>query len=127
MEYFAIYKTDKKSASSQPIKLIGGYNFVKKISITLYNRDMVRYILLKKLNNSLKSIINLYLLCEDSEDTDSEANRDILLPKIELMRKLLLERYSLFLNREEVEDYLIKLEKMERKVGNMPTKKSRRM
>ena len=127
MDYFLIYKTDKSASCDKPIVLTGGYNFVKKISITLYNREMMNYILTKKLNKSLKNIINLYLLCANSEDdeTDDEAAREALVPKIDLMRSILLEKYSFFLNKEVIEDYLNKIEKLEKKVGNLQSKKSR--
>ena len=124
MSYFLIYKTDKKKKVEKPIVLRGGYSFAKKISITLYNPELTRYILKKKINSSLKGIINLYLVCESVEDGDDDA-REALAPKIELLRQVLLERYAFFLPQSDVEDYLNKLEKMEKKVGMLQSKKSR--
>ncbi len=126
MEYYAIYKTDKCAKCKKTIALAGGYEFSKKTKITLYNKEMMHYILTKKLNKSLKDIINLYLAVANAdEDEDNDEAREALVPRIELMRNVLLERYSFFLDKGVVEDYLNKLEKMERKVGGLEPKKSR--
>lgn len=126
MKYYAIYKTDEKKKSEEIIVLKGGYSFRKKTMITLYDDDVIRNILITKLNNSLKGIIDLYLLTEsDDESGDGRNETDILMPKIELMRSLLLGKYASFLSKREIENYLNKLEKMEKKIGMKQSKKSR--
>lgn len=122
MEYFWIFKTDKKSKSNKKILLKDGYKFNQKVSITLYNYDMISYILKRKINNSLKAIINLYLLYDDEDDSTRISE---ILPKIELLRNILLENYSKWLDEDEVRGYLSKLDKIEKKLGVDKSKKSR--
>lgn len=129
MNYFVLYKTDKKANSEKALQFRGGYSFKKKTIITLYNHQMTSYILIKKFNKSLKDIINLYLFYANSEDEDGTGDAvNVLGAKVEMLRAVLLEQYSLFLDRPIVEDYLNKLEKMERKIGSLhQVKKSRSM
>lgn len=121
MNYFLISKSDKIFKSDKKITPKGGYKFNQKIAISLYNNDMIRYILTKKINKSLKDIINLYLLNEEDADGCEE-----LMPKIEFLRSLLIEKYSKHLNQYEVDAYLTKLEKLESKMFSSHSKKSRR-
>lgn len=121
MEYFWVFKRDGDFKSKKRIVLKDGYSFNQKISITLYNPSMIRYILNRKVNNSLKAIINLYLLYEDDDD----ARNSEVLPKIELLRSILLDSYRGFLTDKEIEEYLGKLDKIEKKIGSGKSKKSR--
>lgn len=125
MEYYIIYKTDEVKKSTKPLSFKDGYSFTKKMVITLYESGLIKHVLTTKINNSLKSIINLYLMIEEDEDGESEASRETLLPKIELMRRMLLEKYAMFLGIDEVESYLNKLEKLEKKIGKKQYKKTR--
>ncbi len=122
MDYFLVYKTDKKAKLVKRVTFTGGYSFARKFTITLYNNEMTRYILKKKINSSLKSMINLYLMCENDED---DAARETLIPKVDFLRSVLIEKYAFYLSRSDVEDYLNKLDKMEKKVGMLQSKKSR--
>ena len=89
---------------------------------------MINYILNKKLTNSLKNIINLYLLYDsDTDDEGSDERMESLLPKVELLRKILIESYSIFLSEGEIESYLIKFDKLESKIYRTENKKSRSM
>ncbi len=121
MEYFLITKTDNKRKLSKPLKLFGGYSFNQKISITIYNYNIIRYILLKKLNNSLKSIINSYILFEQDEDSDASA----LLPKLETLRNIFIEKYAFYLTESEIESYLMKIDRITEKVSANNVRKSR--
>lgn len=122
MKYFLIAKTDKKVKLLNPLKLKGGFTFKNKMPITIYNREIIRYVLIRKLNNSLKSIINLYLLYdEDDEDNNSE-----LLPRIELLRNILIKDYAMFLTEVEIEAYLIKFDRLEEKINSRLNKRIRR-
>ena len=67
-------------------------------------------------------MINLYLMCENDDD---DAAREALIPKVDFLRSVLIEKYAFYLSRSDVEDYLNKLDKMEKKVGMLQSKKSR--
>lgn len=122
MDYYAIYKTDKNVKICEKGNFRGGYRFVKKTIITLYNRDMMDYILTKKINKNLKDIITLYLACERGEDEDGEACAT-LIAKTELLKRVFFENYAPFLSKNRAEDYINKFEKLENKIGNLPSKK----
>ena len=70
----------------------------------------------------MRSLINLYKLYEDDED---DSRREELLPRIELLRRILIEQYAEFLEEIEIESYLDKLNKFENKVSGTKSKKSR--
>lgn len=125
MKYYLISKTDKTFKSNAGIVLAGGYNFKQRLSITLYDANMINYILNKKIKNSLKSIISLYLLYEDGEDDGDSV--ETLLPKIEVLRRILIEKYALYLSEGEIESYLTKCDKLEAKIANFGSKKSKSM
>lgn len=120
--YYIITKTDKSYRLERKIILKKGYTFDKKITITLYHYGMIKYVLIKKLNNSLKGLINLYKFYEDDDD---DTRREALLPKIELLRNIFLNQYADFLEEIEIESYLDRFNKLERKVDGSKSKKSR--
>lgn len=125
MNYYLISKTDKAFKCKDSFVPKGGFSFNQKLSITVYNIGMIRYILNKKLTNSLKNIINLYLYYEGADDEDGCANN--LLPRIEVLRRILIENYALYLTESEIESYLTKFDKLEAKIGSLGQKKSRSM
>lgn len=125
MKYYVIYKTDKKS-TLDALPVLEGYTFKQKIRITLYNRDMTQYILEKKVNKSLRAIIDLYLLYESDDDEENgDARRDALIPKIETLKNNLLGKYAYYMPVHEITNYIDKLEKLERKLGTAKSQKSR--
>lgn len=123
MEYYALTKTDTINRWI-PTIFKGGYTFSQKLHITIYDFNMIRYILIKKLNNSLKGIINLYLLYTESEE-DSDENIASLLPKIETLRAILIEKYAAYLQETEIEAYLMKLDRLAEKVDSRIFKRTR--
>ena len=125
MNYYLVSKTDKAFKCAGNLSLSGGFSFNQKTAITVYNLGMIRFILNKKLTNSLKSIINLYLFYEGNEDSDGCA--DTLLPRIEVLRRILIENYAFYMSESEIESYLTKFDKLEAKIGNLGQKKSRSM
>lgn len=125
MNYYLISKTDKAFKCKASFVPQGGFSFNQKLSITVYNIGMIRYILNKKLTNSLKNIINLYLYYEGADDGDGCAEN--LLPRIEVLRRILIEDYALYLTESEIESYLTKFDKLEAKIGSLGHKKSRSM
>lgn len=125
MEYFLIYKTDKLVKIDAPIELSRGFKFAKKTTITLYNKGIIDYILTKKINKNLREIINLYLqYINQAEEGETDADAQAILEaKVEFLRNALFKNYAPFLDRKAIEDYVIKLEKMEAKIANIPSKK----
>lgn len=121
---YLIYKNDKTFKTETTLVLKGGYSFNQKLPITLFNAELINYVLNKKLTNSLKGIINLYLLYEDDEE-GAENRANDLIPKIELLRSILIDNYAAFLSEGEIESYLTKMEKLEDKICRGITKKSR--
>lgn len=122
MNYYVLLKTNRASSLEKKLFLFHGYPFNKRIKITIYNPEITRFVLIKKLNSSLRSLINLYKLYEDDED---DSRREELLPRIELLRRILIEQYAEFLEEIEIESYLDKLNKFENKVSGTKSKKSR--
>lgn len=123
MNYYLITKTGE-TWTWKPTKFRGGLSFHQKMSITLYNYEMIRYILVKKMNKSLKKIINLYLLY-NSEEGEESGDIEALIPKVEFLRKVFIENYALYMTENEIESYLTKLDKLENKISSRTVKKSR--
>ena len=122
MKYFSITKTNKKNKMEPGLSLKEGYRFNQKIRITLYDNSMIDYILNKKINNTLKNIINMMVLLEEESDEDSVL---LISAKLETLRKLLLEKYSRYINNQDTESYLKKIEKLEERLGQRKIKKNR--
>ena len=123
MEYFSITKTDVNYNIEECLSLKEGYKFNQKIKITLYNQTMIKYILIKKINTSLRNIINMILSLDNDEDEDGILE---ISAKIETLRKILIGKYSKYIGIKETEDYLKKLDKLEERVGTRKVKKSMR-
>lgn len=122
MEYFEIEKTSKKSNLEKKLELESGYKFKHKTIITMYNKHLIERVLAKKMDNSLKKIINLYnFLDEDDEDGVNE-----LRAKIETLRNLLLGDYYKHMKKSKIKEYLIKLDSLDSKVKSKFTKKRSR-
>lgn len=123
MKYYVIERTNQK-ASWNSRKFKRGFTFNKKECITLYESNMIRYVLTTKLNKILKKYINIYLNTSDEDASDTTIGN--LLPKIETMRKVLLKDYAPYLRATDIESYLTRLEKLEMKINkkiNKITKK----
>lgn len=125
MEYFSLTKTDN-NCIWEPKIFKGGYTFKSKTHLTIYNFNMTRYILLKKLNNSIKNIVNLYLLSDEEDEGDEEVAN--LIPKVETLRNILIQKYAAYMSESEIEAYLMKLDKLAEKIDtSMNKKRSRSM
>ncbi len=59
------------------------------------------------------------------ESDDANDSMGELLPSIEYLRKILINQYALHLTEIEIESYLIKLDKLENKIGQKLNKKTR--
>ncbi len=123
MKHYMITKTDVL-ATWKPKKFKNGFTFNQKFYITLYNFDMIRYVLITKMNKSLRGFINIYLIINDDDDNGT---LESLIPKIETLRSIFIEKYALYLKETEIESYLMKLDKLEEKIDNRLNRKSRRL
>ena len=121
--YYLLIKKDTKNKLKEKIVLRNGYQFNQKIKITLFSYDIINYILNKKITNQLRDIINIFLLYEDDED----GRETIILPKIETLRRVLIEKYARYLTEGEIESYLTKCDKIECKTVYRKNQKSRSM
>lgn len=124
MHYYLLVKNDIKSKLNDKITLQNGCQFKQKLTITIFNYGMINYIFNKKITNHLKEIINIFILYEDDEDGADE-RESILIPKIETLRRLLIEKYARFLTEGEIESYLTKCDKIECKTVYRKNQKSR--
>lgn len=121
MNYYLIIKKDKPSQLKSALKFKQGFQFNQKIKITLYNFQLMNNIFNKKIAKSLQEIINIFLLYEDDED----GREGILVPKIETLRRMIIEKYSISLTEGEIESYLTKCDKIEYKTRQRMSQKSR--
>lgn len=122
MEYFLITKTDKINTIEKKLKLTNGFEFNQRVKIRIYNKNIIKYILTKKINKNLKNIINLLLLIEESDDDTSDELYDLQI-KITTLRSILLEKYSKYIGEKITKDYLIKLNKLEVRAGGRTRKR----
>lgn len=122
MNHYVIIKTGSTCTLDKALRFKNGFPFKHRLKITLYESNIIHYVLIKKLNDSLKKIINLYLMHESDDANDSMGE---LLPSIEYLRKILINHYALHLTEIEIESYLIKLDKLENKIGQKLNKKTR--
>ena len=122
MEHFDIKKTNKKCKVEDKIKTSNGYKFKHKINITIYHSGLIDNILTKKIDNSLRKIINMYELLDDD---DSDGVNELRI-KIETLRTLLLGTYYKYINKKKVKAYLIKLDSIDNKVKGKNTKRRSR-
>jgi len=119
-----ITKTDTL-ATWKPKIFRNGFTFNQKYYITLYDFDMIRYVLITKMNKSLRSFINVYLMVNDDDEDNSTL--ESLIPRIETLRSIFIEKYALYLKETEIESYLTKLDKLEEKIDGKLNRKSRRL
>ena len=128
MVSYAVYKSDKKIKLKKRLVLGDGYSFKSKINITMYESDLIKDILVKKINTSLKNIMLSLINIEDSSDDDDERDARVseLKIRIETLRTLLLEKYFPFIGKTRVNAYLSRLEEIEGKIPERENRKSRR-
>ena len=125
MEYFLITKTDKINTIDKKLKLTNGFEFNQRFKIRIYNKNIIKYILTKKINKNLKNITNLLLLIEESDDDTSDELYDLQI-KITTLRSIVLEKYSKYIGEKITKDYLIKLNKLEVRAGGRIRKRRMR-
>lgn len=83
-------------------------NYVKVSEVTIVDRVMIDKILSMKFDKSFKQLVALALRVINDEDAD-DAEAEIVLDEVELLRQILLNRYQKFLSYEKEQLFLKKL------------------
>lgn len=109
MKKYVLYK-DNKYNKINVIKLEDGFCFHKDNKIVVYDCDLIKNLIIYKLNNKLKLIIKHYLENEDDSDSSEELKLDI-----EELRMLLSNIYAKYLDKKTYLEYLNKFNKLENK------------
>lgn len=123
MENYVISKSDKIFKLKKKAVFANGYSFRGKLNITMYEINLIKDILVKKINTSFKNImIALVNLDDDDEDSSKVSELEI---RIETLRVLLLEKYFPFIGKTRAGAYLTRLEEIEKKIPRKENKKSR--
>ena len=99
------------------IKELEGYKFkpkatngkyIKVNEVTVFDRVMIDRILSMKFDKSFKQLVALALRVINDEDAD-DAEAELVLDEVELVRQVLLNRYQRFLSYEKEQLFLKKL------------------
>lgn len=120
MPSYAISKSDNRVKLNNKITLEGGYSFRGKTHITMYEKELTKFILVKKINSALKNI--MYSLINFDEDDDDGTKASELEIRIETLRVLLLEKYFPFIGKTRANAYLSRLAEIEER---LPRKEKR--
>ena len=121
MEYFKVFKTEKEIELDANLILDKGYTFTHKYSITIYNKNLAKTILKRKIELSLKNIFK-ELIALDEDDGDGVAS---LKARIETLKNLLLSSYYPYIGESATKVYLLKLEDIKTRLPKEKSKKSR--
>lgn len=78
----------------------GNGNYIKVNEVTIVDRVMIDKILSMKFDKSFKQLVALALRVINDEDAD-DAEAEIVLDEVELVRQVLLNKYQKFLNYEK--------------------------
>lgn len=123
MANYVIYKSDNKSKLEKKTSFNYGYSFKGKANVTLYEVDLTKDVLVKKINTSLKNIMTALLNIDDDDEDGTKASE--LEIRIETLRVLLLEKYFPFIGKTRATAYLSRLEELENKIPRRENRKSR--
>ena len=115
----ASYLINKKHCDDSviSIKELDGYkfkpkssngNYIKVNEVTVVDRVMIDKILSMKFDKSFKQLVALALRVINDPDAD-DAEAEIVLDEVELVRQILLNRYQKFLSQEKEQLFLKKL------------------
>ena len=110
MMHYVIKKDNTKKYLNKDFKLHDGCLFRSKNNIIIYDKDMIDYVVQKKLTNLLGQILLLYRLYSATESGDDQNKLQI---KIEYYRELLLKDYFNHLSKEKLKNYENKITKLE--------------
>ena len=119
MKRYRLEKINKVTCDD--LDLINGYKFSRKVTVTLYDEELIVAILTKKVDIALKKIIARFIgLDENDEDGGNQ-----LLADIETLKRLLLRDYYKYIGKNKTKAYLLKLQEIESRVPNKTLKKTR--
>lgn len=93
----------------------GNGNYIKVNEVTIVDRVMIDKILSMKFDKSFKQLVALALRVINDEDAD-DAEAEIVLDEVELVRQVLLNKYQKFLNYEKEQLFLKKLRLIENEI-----------
>ena len=122
---YTIYKTDKKIKFQRKTSFNEGYTFRGRPAITMYEKGLIKEVLIKKINNAFKNIMSVLLSVRDDDDDDETRTNELEI-RIETLRALLIDKYFPFIGNSRTNAYLSKLEEIEDKIYRKENKKSRR-
>lgn len=123
MKHYSIIKKSDITKIDKKLTLKEGYSFKQKVGITLYEKNLVRYILSKKMDKAIYKLISAYVA---SEGDDDDSERQALLPRLELLRRTLIDNYARYLSEYEIESYLMKIDHLTDRIQSKIHKKSKR-
>lgn len=113
MKYNITRNTDKQKLLKK-MNLNEGYSFSQKLNIKVYNSDIIRFILKKKINNQIDKLMKMLILVDNADDDDSSLE---LYSKVETLKLLLFEKYSIYLSNEDIQLFLYKIGNIEDKIN----------
>lgn len=93
----------------------GNGNYIKVNEVTIVDRVMIDKILSMKFDKSFKQLVALALRVINDEDAD-DAETEIVLDEVELVRQVLLNKYQKFLSYEKEQLFLKKLRLIENEI-----------
>lgn len=93
----------------------GNGNYIKVNEVTIVDRVMIDKILSMKFDKSFKQLVALALRVINDEDAD-DAEAEIVLDEVELVRQVLLNKYQKFLSYEKEQLFLKKLRLIENEI-----------
>ena len=121
MKYFALDKTDNKSSLKDKTNFKKGYQFSKKVTITLYNNFLIKTILDMKFSAAFNKLLKVYTTIQD----DDEEGVNELLIKSDTLKSIIMQKYYPYIGKSRTKQYLLKLENFENTLSKKITKKSR--
>lgn len=110
---YKISKNKNKYKSSKKISFDDGFDFNKKIKITIYNKDMINSIINSKIKSKLNKISILNMLYENNDDDDSTGR--LIQIKIEELRQIILGEYKEYISDKKAQSLLKDLNGLETK------------
>lgn len=110
---YKISKNKNKYKSSKRISFDDGFDFNKKIKITIYNKDMINSIINSKIKSKLNKISILNMLYENNDDDDSTGR--LIQIKIEELRQIILGEYKEYISDKKAQSLLKDLNGLETK------------
>ena len=107
---YTISKNKKKYRLKNKLSFKNGFDFNKKINITIYNEEMIQNVINSKIKARLNKISVLYMLY--SNDEDDESTGRLVQIKIEELRSILLGEFKNYISdskRQAIEKDLSKI------------------